>query len=132
MGPLCHVWGGPRPDALSQDVLLFARFDYAYPLVGVEVEVGLPSTERTLQGPGGCRAFVGRNLACGVFGMSLLGYEPYHQEGACTTALDRTRATHVLGMRSIGACSMHYTLESTTTSPASITPLFTWELMLAR
>ena len=52
------AWGGPRPDALSQDALLFARFDYAYPLVGVEVEVGLPSTERTLQGPGGCRAFL--------------------------------------------------------------------------
>ena len=69
------AWGGPRPGALSQDALLFVRLDYVYPLVGVEVEVGLPSTERTLQGPGGCRAFVGRDLACGVFGMPLLGYE---------------------------------------------------------
>ena len=77
------AWGGPRPDTLSQDALLFVRFDYAYPLVGVEVEVGLPSTERTLQGPGGCRAFVGHDLACGVFGMPLLGYDLYLQEGAC-------------------------------------------------
>ena len=69
------AWGGPRPGALSQDALLFVRLDYVYPLVGVEVEDGLPSTERTLQGPGGCRAFVGRDLACGVFGMPLLGYE---------------------------------------------------------
>ena len=68
------AWGDFRPCALSQDALLFVRFDYVYPLVGVEVEDGLPSTERTLQGPGGCRAFVGRYLACGVFGMPLLGY----------------------------------------------------------
>ena len=62
-----------------------------------------PLPSEHCKGPVAVGHFVGHGLACGVFGMSLLGYEPYHQEGACTTALDRTRATHVLGMRSIGA-----------------------------
>ena len=55
-----------------------------------------PLPRRTLQGPGRCRAFVGHDLACGVFGMSLPGYVVAHTawKAHVFTALDRTRATH--------------------------------------
>ena len=55
-----------------------------------------PLPRRTLQGPGRCRAFVGHDLACGVFGMSLPGYVVDHTawKAHVFTALDRTRATH--------------------------------------
>ena len=80
--------------------LAICLIDYACPLAGVEVEDGLPSTERTLQGPGGCRACFGRYLACGVSGMPSPGYVLIHHtswEVHVRTALDRTRATHYDG-----------------------------------
>ena len=99
--------GGPQVCALSRDDLLSARFDYACPLVGVEVEDGLPSAERALQGLGTCRGLFGHDLACGVSGVrtwvELRRYCPHwryvtllHTPGVLhvTTALDRTRATH--------------------------------------
>ena len=45
--------------------------------------MGSPLLSEHCKGPVAVGHFVGHGLACGVFGMSLLGYESYHQEGAC-------------------------------------------------
>ena len=69
-----------------------------------------PLPRRTLQGPGRCRAFVGHDLACGVFGMSLPGYVVPIPPGRCMYALHLIgpELPTRMGMLSISVLVVHY------------------------